>query len=152
MSSNFKKLFFIYILFIYLAAEASAIGFERRKEPEKEYGIYTFPFPIEVPGIQKALMIGTMITNLKVPWIEDGYFDVLGGAGQGEGSKWFEGKKFKGVGLAILDFPLISSNFTFSPSIEYVELFTYPISERGINSDPDKTLYLLGERAYAFIG
>jgi len=152
MSSNFKKLFFLYILFIFMAAEASAIGFERREEPEKEYGIYTFPAPIEVPGIQKALFIGSLITNLEVPWIEDGYFDILGGVGQGEGSKWFEGKKFKAAGLAILDFPLISSNFTFSPSIEYVELLTYPISERGINSDPDKTLYLLAERANVFIG
>ena len=57
MSSNFKKLFFLYILFIYLATEVTAIGFERREEPEKEYGIYTFPAPIEVPGIQKALYI-----------------------------------------------------------------------------------------------
>ena len=134
-----------------MAAEASAIGFERREEPEKEYSIYTFPAPIAIPGVQNALVVGTLINNLKVPWIEDGYFDIIGGLGWGEGSKWFEGKKFKGGGLAILDFPLISSNFTFSPSIEYVELFAYPISERGINSDPDKTLYLLAERANVFI-
>ena len=152
MSPNFKKLLFIYILFIFMAAEASAIGFERREEPEKEYSIYTFPAPIAIPGVQNALVVGTLINNLKVPWIKDGYFDIIGGLGWGEGSKWFEGKKFKGGGLAILDFPLISSKFTFSPSIEYVELFAYPISERGINSDPDKTLYLLGERAYSFIG
>ena len=43
--------------------------------------------------IKKALMIGTMISNLEVPWIEDGYFDIIGGLGWGEGSKWFEGKK-----------------------------------------------------------
>jgi len=36
MTDYFKKLFFLYILFIILAAEASAIGFERREEPEKE--------------------------------------------------------------------------------------------------------------------
>ena len=46
MSPNLKRLFFLYILFIFLAAEASAIGFERREEPEKEYSIYTFPAPI----------------------------------------------------------------------------------------------------------
>jgi hypothetical protein len=40
-----------------MAGEASAIGFERLEEPEKEYGIYTFPVPIEVPGIQEALFI-----------------------------------------------------------------------------------------------
>ena len=76
MSSNFKKLFFLYFLFIYLAAEASAIGFERREETEKEYGIYTFPAPIEVPGIQKALFIGSLITNLEVPLIEDEYYEI----------------------------------------------------------------------------
>ena len=59
-----------------MAAEASAIGFERREEPEKEYGIYTFPTPIEVPGIQEALFIGSLITNLEVPLIEDEYYEI----------------------------------------------------------------------------
>ena len=59
-----------------MAAEASAIGFERREEPEKEYGIYTFPVPIEVPGIQEALFIGSLITNLEVPLIEDEYYEI----------------------------------------------------------------------------
>ena len=74
MSPNFKKLLFIYILFIFMAAEASAIGFERREEPEKEYGIYTFPVPIEVPGIQEALFIRCLtvpqyfsLVNIPVP-------------------------------------------------------------------------------------
>ena len=76
MNSYFKKLFIFYILFIFMAAEASAIGFERREEPEKEYGIYTFPAPIEVPGIQEALFIGSLITNLEVPLIEDEYYEI----------------------------------------------------------------------------
>ena len=59
-----KIILYISLLFIFTAAEASAIGFERREEPEKEYGIYTFPAPIEVPGIQEALFIGSLITNL----------------------------------------------------------------------------------------
>ena len=50
--------------------------FERREEPEKEYGIYTFPAPIEVPGIQEALFIGSLITNLEVPLIEDEYYEI----------------------------------------------------------------------------
>ena len=76
MNSYFKKLFFVYILFIFLAAEASAIGFERREEPEKEYSVYTFPAPIELPGIQEALFIRSLITNLEVPLIEDEYYEI----------------------------------------------------------------------------
>ena len=75
MSSNLKKLLF-YILFIFMAAEASAIGFERWEKPEKEYGIYTFPAPIELSGIQVALFIGSLITNLEVPLIEDEYYEI----------------------------------------------------------------------------
>ena len=67
MSPNLKRLFFLYILFIFMAAEASAIGFERREEPEKEYSIYTFPAPIAIPGVQNVIVVGTLINNIKVP-------------------------------------------------------------------------------------
>jgi hypothetical protein len=59
-----------------MAAEASAIGFERREEPEKEYSIYTFPAPIAIPGVQNALVVGSLITNLEVPLIEDEYYEI----------------------------------------------------------------------------
>ena len=66
--------------------------------------------------------------------------------------QFFEGKKFKGGALIVLDFPIISKNFTLSPGIEYFEILSYPQSERGIDSDPDRTLYLLGEKGYIFNG
>ena len=58
-------------------------------------------------------------------------FEIIGGIGTGEGTKWFKGKKFKGLGLLIIDFPIITPQLTFSPGIEYVEMLTYPSGERG---------------------
>ena len=145
----------IFLLLIFMLTtfgEASAIVFKRRKHPVKKLAYNVVPFPLSVPGVQKAWFVAGAVQDIILPGVDDGYFDVLMGFGQGEGAKWFEGKKFRGGALIILDFPIISKNFTLSPGIEYFEILSYPQSERGIDSDPDRTLYLLGEKGYIFNG
>ena len=144
---------FLLLIFMFTTfSEASAIVFKRRKHPVKKLAYNVVPFPLSVPGVQKAWFVAGAVQDIILPGVDDGYFDVLMGFGQGEGAKWFEGKKFRGGALIILDFPIISKNFTLSPGIEYFEILSYPQSERGINSDPDRTLYLLGEKGYIFNG
>ena len=142
--------FLVFLTEILLFSKASAIVFERRNEAKPEFGYFIAPVPVSIPGVQKALILGFSIYSIEIPGIEDAPFDVLGGVGAGDGTKWFEGKDFRAYALVFLDVPLLSKNLTLSTGIEYVEVFTYPSGERGINSDPDRTYYFLGERGYLF--
>lgn len=110
--------FYVFVLAgILMFSQASAIVFERRKEAKPEFGYFIAPLPVSVPGVQKALILGFSIYSIEIPGIEDAPFDILGGFGAGEGTKWFESKDFQAYALFSLDFPLFAKNLTLSTGI-----------------------------------
>ncbi len=87
----------IFLLLIFMLTtfgEAAAIVFKRRKHPVKKLAYNVVPFPLSVPGVQKAWFVAGAVQDIILPGVDDGYCDVLMGFGQGEGegAKWFEGK------------------------------------------------------------
>ena len=135
------------ILSIFLSIEIRAIVFERRKLIKDDlFEYYVFPVILERPGIGQVYGFGSTINNISVPWIEDGKFDVLSAFVKGEGENYFKGKDIRGTALVILDFPVFSNNFTVSPSILEATNISYPLYERGIDSDPTKKNTLLASK------
>ena len=65
---------------------------------------------------------------------------------KGEGENFFKGKDIRGTDLVILDFPVFSNNLTVSPSILEATNISYPLYERGIDSDPTKKTTLLASK------
>ena len=51
--------------------------------------------------------------------------------------------------LTVLDIPLLTPRLTLSTFYTDIRNGTWPEGERGINSNPDSTYYLLGSRIYA---
>ena len=62
--------------------EASAIVFKRRNHPVKKLAYNVAPFPLPVPGVQKAWFVAGAVKDLKLLGVDDGDFDVLMGFGQ----------------------------------------------------------------------
>ena len=146
INKNFK-IFLLLLVTFFITNDLFAIIFERRKLLKDDiFEYYFIPAVIERPGIGRIYGVGSVFNNLPVPWIEDGKFNFIGGVAKGEGKNYFEGEDINTGALVIIDFPIISNNFTISPARLEGTNISYPLFQRGINSDPDKTLLILGKR------
>ena len=113
-----KRFILIYaIISIIITNEINAIVFERRKSNNQDIFEYYFLItPIERPGFGSLIAVGSIVNNLPVPWIKNGKFNLIGGFGKGKGENEFEGQDIDAYGLTIIDFPIFSNDFTFSPA------------------------------------
>ena len=146
INKNFK-FFFLLLVPFFITNDLFAIIFERRKLLKDDiFEYYFIPAVIERPGVGRIYGVGSIFNNLSVPWIEDGKFNLIGGVAKGEGKNYFEGEDINTGALVIIDFPIISNNFTISPARLEGTNISYPLFQRGIKSDPDKTLLILGKR------
>ena len=67
----------------------------------------------------------------------------IGGFGKGKGENEFEGQDIDAYGLTIIDFPIFSNDFTFSPARLAATKYSISFYDRGIDSDPDRKLSLI---------
>jgi hypothetical protein len=148
-----KKLCLIVFFLVYTTCDLHAIVFERRKSFKDDiFEYYFLVTPLERPGIGSLIMMGSIVNNIPVPWIEDGRFNLIGGFGKGKGENEFEGEDIDAYGLTIIDFPIFSNNFTFSPARLSATKFSYAFYERGIDSDPERKFILMADRVAQNIG
>ena len=146
INKNFK-IFLVLLISIFITNNLFAIVFERRKLLKDDiFEYYIFPAVVERPGVGRVYGVGSVINNIPVPWIEDGKFNFIGGIVKGEGKNYFEGEDINGGALVIIDFPIISNDFTISPARLEGTNISYPLFQRGIDSDPNKTLLILGDK------
>ena len=147
------KIWTILVLFLFIHSDIHAIVFERRKSLSDEiFEYYIVAGPLERPGIGSLITVGAIVNNIPVPWVEDGKFNLIGGFGKGKGANQFEGQDMDAYGLTIIDFPIFSNNFTFSPARLTATKFSYPFFERGIHSDPDRKFILMADKVAQNIG
>ena len=148
-----KRFILIILFFNILTFELFAIVFERRKSSNDDiFEYYFLVAPIERPGVGSFLSIGAFINNIEVPWIDEGRFNLIGGFGKGRGENEFEGEDMDAYGLTIIDFPIFSNDFTFSPARIFSTKFSLLLFERGINSDPNRKLIVLFDKVASNLG
>ena len=153
MLVNKKCLLLYSIISIFITNDINAIIFERRKSNNQEIFEYYFLIaPIERPGFGSLITIGSIVNNLPVPWIENGKFNLIGGFGKGKGENEFKGQDINAYGLTIIDFPIFSNDFTFSPARLAATKYSISFYERGINSDPDRKLTIMADSVAQNIG
>ncbi len=148
-----KKLCLIVLILLFITNDLYAIFFERRKSIKDDlFEYYFLVAPIERPGFGSLITVGSIVNNIPIPWIEDGKFNLIGGIGKGKGENEFEGEEIDAYGLTIIDFPIFSNNFTFSPARLSATKFSYAFYERGIDSDPERKFTIMADRVAQNIG
>jgi len=149
-----KRFMLIYaIISIIITSEINAIVFERRKSNNQDIFEYYFLItPIERPGFGSLIAVGSIVNNLPVPWIKNGKFNLIGGFGKGKGENEFEGQDIDAYGLTIIDFPIFSNDFTFSPARLAATKYSISFYDRGIDSDPDRKLTIMADKVAQNIG
>ena len=141
------------IISIIITSELKAIVFERRKSNNQDIFEYYFLItPIERPGFGSLIAVGSIVNNLPVPWIKNGKFNLIGGFGKGKGENEFEGQDIDAYGLTIIDFPIFSNDFTFSPARLAATKYSISFYDRGIDSDPDRKLTIMADKVSQNIG
>ena len=149
----FEKKLYLVLLFIFLTHDLHALVFERRKLIKDDiFEYYIIPAVVERPGIARLTGVASIVNNIPVPWIDDGKFNLIGGFVKGKGKNQFEGEDIDGYGLTIIDFPIFSNDFTFSPARLTGTKVSYPLYERGINSDPKRKYIIMADRVDQNIG
>ena len=150
---NYRFLLIYVIINILIVNDSNAILFDRRKSNNQEIFEYYFLIaPIERPGFGSLITVGSIVNNLPVPWIDNGKFNLIGGFGKGKGKNEFEGQDIDAYGLTIIDFPIFSNDFTFSPARLSATKYSISFYERGIDSDPDRKLTIMADRVAQNIG
>ena len=149
-----KRFMLIYaIISIIITSEINAIVFERRNSYNQDIFEYYFLItPIERPGFGSLIAVGSIVNNLPVPWIKNGKFNLIGGFGKGKGENEFEGQDIDAYGLTIIDFPIFSNDFTFSPARLAATKYSISFYDRGIDSDPDRKLTIMADKVAQNIG
>ena len=141
------------IINILIVNDINAIVFDRRKSTNLDIFEYYFLIaPIERPGFGSLITVGSIVNNLPVPWIENGKFNLIGGIGKGKGENEFDGQEINAYGLTIIDFPIFSNDFTFSPARLAATKYSISFYERGIDSDADRRLTIMADRVAQNIG
>ena len=118
-------------------SHANALVFERRPRPAPELSYFLYPVAGSIPGLQDFHGLGATVSG-----IGGSEVDITAVSLRGE-AKYFEEGDFGIEFLTVLDIPVFSPRLTLSLFYTDIRNGTWPESERGINSDPDKTYYLL---------
>jgi len=141
------------IININVANNINAIVFERRTTSNEDIFEYYFLItPIERPGFGSLIAVGSIVNNLPVPWIKNGKFNIIAGFGKGKGENEFKGEDINAYGLTIIDFPIISNDFTFSPARLAATKYSISFYDRGIDSELDRKLTIMADRVAQNIG
>ena len=149
----FEKKLYLVLLLIFFTHDLHALVFERRKLIKDDiFEYYIVPAVVERSGVGRLYGLGVVLNNISVPWIDDGKFNLIGGFGKGKGRNHFEDEDIDAYTLVIVDFPIFSNDFTFSPARVEGTNMSLPVYERGIDSDPDRKLIVMAKKAAQNIG
>ena len=130
------------LLFFWIS-ETSAIVFERRERPLPELSYFLYPVAGTIPGLQDFYGMGTTVSG-----IGGSEVDITAISLRGE-AKYIKEGDFGIDILTVLDIPVFTPRLTLSTFYTDIRNGTWPEGERGIDSDPDSTYYLLGSRIFA---
>ena len=130
------------IVMFSIFSDAYAQFFDRRSRPDPELTYFIYPVAGSIPGVQDFYGLAATVSG-----IEQSEVDISLASLKGE-AKYFDNNDFGINFITILDIPLFTPRLTFSLFYTNITNGTWPEGERGINSDPDKTYYLLGSKIY----
>ena len=116
--------------------------FERRPRPDPELSYFLYPVAGSIPGLQDFYGLGVTVSG-----ISGSEVDITAVSLRGE-AKYFEDGDFGIEFLTVLDIPVFTPRLSLSLFYTDIRNGTWPEGERGINSDPDQTYYLLGSKIY----
>lgn len=140
---RFNILFIIAVIFF--VQISFAIVFERRTRPEPELAYFIYPAAGSIPGVQSFYGAGFTVSA-----IGGSEVDITGIMLKGEAEHFDDGDF--GINLfSILDVPVFTERLTISYIQAEIENGAWPEGERGINSDPESTYYLLGSKMHTKI-
>ena len=137
-----RRFWSILLGFLLLGKCASGIVFERRERPEPELSYFVYPIMGSIPGVQDFYGVGTTVSAIGGSDVDITYIRLMGDA------KRIPDGNFEIDLLTVLDAPIWSPHLT--ASLFYVDIRngTWPEGERGINSDPNRTYYLLASKVW----
>ena len=116
----------------------NAFVFEPRPCPDTELSYFLYPVVGSIPGLQDFYGLGATVSGIGRSEV-----DITAVSLRGE-AKYFEKGDFGIEFLTVLDIPVFTPSLTYSLFYTNIRNRTWPDGERGINSDPDQTYYLLG--------
>ena len=116
------------------------LSLDRRERPKPELSYYLYPVAGTIPGVQDFYGLGTTVAG-----IYGSDVDITAISLRGEAKYITEGDFSINI-LTVLDIPLLTPRLTLSTFYTDIHNGTWPENERGINSNPDSTYYLLGNR------
>ena len=137
-----RRSLLVLITFFLFFSHAHALVFERRPRPDPELSYFLYPVAGSIPGLQDFYGLGATVSG-----IGGSEVDITAVSLRGE-AKYFEEGDFGIEFLTVLDIPVFSPRLTLSLFYTDIRNGTWPEGERGINSDPDQTYYLLGSKIY----
>ena len=139
---------FILMIAIFLSCltQATALVFERRSRPNPELSNFLYPVAGSIPGVQDFYGLGATVSG-----IGGSEVDITAVSLRGE-AKHFQDGDFGIEILTVLDIPVFTPHLTFSLFYTDIRNGTWPEGERGIDSEREKTYYLLGSKIYGHGG
>ena len=138
-----RSIFLSFCCLFFWGNISHAIIFDRRERPKPELSYYLYPVAGSIPGLQDFYGLGATVSG-----IYGSDVDITAISLRGEAKYISEGDFGIDI-LTVLDIPLLTPHLTLSTFYTDIRNGTWPEGERGINSNPDSTYYLLGSQIYA---
>ncbi|MGK5093036.1 hypothetical protein WDW89_13595 [Deltaproteobacteria bacterium TL4] len=135
---SLKNALGVFLATLFFVPSAQAILFERRPQPEPELSYFLYPIAGSIPGVQDFYGAGFTLSAIKKSEVDITLISLTGAA------EHFNGN-FNIDILSVLDVPLFTKHITLSYFRTEIKNGAWPEGDRGINSDPDSTYYLLAD-------
>ena len=136
MTPLFRSGLFVLLFLFCWSSTVSAILFERRKTFESELSWFVYPVVGSIPGVQEFYGLGGSVSGIEGSESDITIISLRGKA------KYFD-DDFQIDIFSIFDIPLFSNHLTFTWFSTKIRNAGWPEGERGIDSDPNSTYYLL---------
>ncbi|KAK3608814.1 hypothetical protein CHS0354_006855 [Potamilus streckersoni] len=120
-----------------------AFIFERRQIPPPKFAYFVYPVVGTIPGVQTFYGAGLRSGPLPTANADLTFVSLAGE------TKYFRNnEKFRINLLTVIDVPVFTNHLQVSGVYSDVRNGTIQQTQRGINSDKDKTFYLMAKRAF----
>jgi len=123
--------------------DASALIFDRRPKPPATLSWFLYPIVGSIPGVQSFAGVGGTLSG-----VQESEMDITMVTLGGKAEKFDQGGFHINL-LNLLDVPLVEDLLSFSYFYTDITNGSWPEGERGINSDPNQTYYLLASKVKA---
>ncbi len=128
------------IIFLNWTSSVHALFFDRRDRPDPEMAWFVYPVAGSIPGVQEFYGLGGTVAAIEGSEADITAIHLTGKAkhfgDNGNGD-------FQIDILSALDIPLYTKRLTLSYYVLDIKNGAWPEGDRGIDSDPDSTYYLL---------